>query len=300
LKQNGFDNVAAMMVEKGAVKSELDKARETIRAAKANVVFGVGGGVNMDLAKAAGTQEGIPIITVPTIFATDAATSHASVFRDISPGPPSDPILACIVDVTVIKNAPWRFQAAGFADLIGKATGIKDWEFACAHDKEFTRGHHNNLGLELAKLQLTLLMKNAAAIKRKEEEAFNIFLQALTIDGTIMDMGRPISTFGSEHWIAHGIQDFVKILHGEAVGVGTILAMHMYEGDWQGIKQALIDVGAPVTANQLGVSDETIITALTNAGKIATQRPNRYSILNEKPLTTDSARQLAEATGVIA
>jgi len=305
LKHSGFEKVEKVIVKKQAAKrpayagadwSDVREACGKIRSIGASVVFGIGGGINMDIAKAAASEEGIQCITVPTIFSTDAMTTPGGAIRGKTYK--SKPILACVIDLDIIKNAPWRFQASGFGDMMGKAAAMKDWELACLRGKARMYGH-SIFGLELEKLQLELLMKNAAAIRRREDKAFNIFLQAIMIDGLVVQLKMPVYAWGSDHIVAWGIQDFVKVLHGEAVGVSTIMMMYLHGGDWESIKKALEDVGAPVTAEQLGVKDETIIKALTEASKLAKQIPNYYGILHEKPLTEKTARMLAKNTGVI-
>lgn len=298
LKEHGFEKVESVFIEKGALRSEADRIREKIRSIGASVVFGIGGGVNMDMAKAAASEEGVHIITVPTIFATEAQTMAYVAFRD-APSPTIKPILACVVDTDVIKNAPWRFQASGFGDFMGKTTGIADWELACLRRKGFTKGFSGEFGYELAKLQLRLLHKYAAAIRRKDDKGFDLFLQAFMIDGEVNELCRPGWNWGSEHTVAHGIEDFVNVLHGEAVGVSTIMMTCWQGGDWKAVKKTLEDVGGKVTAEQLGVSDEKIVKALTDANKLVKKRPNFYSILNEKPLSEETARFLARMTGVI-
>ncbi|EDY36085.1 hypothetical protein ABOONEI_2072, partial [Aciduliprofundum boonei T469] len=86
-----------------------------------------------------------------------------------------------------------------------------------------------------------------------------------------------------------------KALHGEMVGVGTIMMMYLYGGDWKKIRDALRMIGAPTTARELGVEDEEIIMALTQAHKMR----KRYTILGMRGLTEEAARNLARITGVI-
>ena len=62
------------------------------------------------------------------------------------------------------------------------------------------------------------------------------------------------------------------------------------------IKNRLRYVGAPVTARELGVTDEEVIKALVLAARI---RPERYTILGENGLTEEAAERLARITGVI-
>jgi len=85
-------------------------------------------------------------------------------------------------------------------------------------------------------------------------------------------------------------------MHGEQCGVGTIMMGYLYKADWKGIKATLQKAGAPTTAEELGVEPESVVEALVRAGTI---RPERYTILEEKRLSYDSAEKLAKATGVI-
>jgi len=88
-----------------------------------------------------------------------------------------------------------------------------------------------------------------------------------------------------------------KIMHGEACGPGTIMMVCHQEGDWKAIKKALEEVGCPITAGQLGLTEQEIIKALVFASNAS--KAFSYSILTEKPLTEESAAKLAEKTGII-
>jgi glycerol-1-phosphate dehydrogenase [NAD(P)+] len=85
-------------------------------------------------------------------------------------------------------------------------------------------------------------------------------------------------------------------LHGEQCGVGTILCAYLHGANWQLIKDVLHTIGAPTTANELGISSQHIIEALTKAHSI---RPERYTILGESGLTKEAAERVASITGVI-
>ena len=56
-------------------------------------------------------------------------------------------------------------------------------------------------------------------------------------------------------------------LHGEQCGVGTIMMMYLHGGNWQEIREALKKIGAPVTAEELGIEDKYIIEALLHEQK---------------------------------
>jgi glycerol-1-phosphate dehydrogenase [NAD(P)+] len=85
-------------------------------------------------------------------------------------------------------------------------------------------------------------------------------------------------------------------LHGEQCGVGTIMMAKLHGLDWESIRGSLVTLGAPTTAEGLGIDGETLVEGLVKAGSI---RPERYTILNKVDLTRISARKLAESCGVI-
>ena len=316
LSKSGFEHIETTIVGKGAVRSEVEKAREKIRSLRPCVVFGIGGGVNIDIAKASAFLEKTPWITVPTIFAADAMAGIKATFRaerigvdgkphegdyDLTVGPP----LACIVDTNIIKQAPWRFQAAGFADCISKICAVEDWTLAYSRQKTAVFSEY---AIMLAKAQTQYLMENAARIKRKEESAFAAFLQAMINDGFLTQMGGDSRIlFGSEHIVAQGlmeeqIQAGVNGLHGEQVAIGTILMAYLQGQDWRSVKNALQEVGAPVTAEQIGLADQAVVRVLTRAREIneawLRDRPDFYTILMEKPMTRETAKEIALETGV--
>ena len=85
-------------------------------------------------------------------------------------------------------------------------------------------------------------------------------------------------------------------MHGEQCGVGAIMMVYLHGGNWEKIRDALKDIGAPTTSEELGVSKKKIIEALVSAHEI---RPERYTILGETGLTEDAAKKVAKITGVI-
>jgi glycerol-1-phosphate dehydrogenase [NAD(P)+] len=317
LLEAGFERVETIFVEKGAVRSEVDKAREKIRSLKPCVVFGIGGGVNMDIAKASAFLEKSRWITVPTIFSTDAMTGINATFRaeergvdgkehegdyDLTVGPP----LACVVETNVVRGAPWRYQAAGFADYVAKLCAIEDWGLAYARGKD---EDFSEYAITLARSQVEYLIANASRIRKMEEPAFNAFLLMMMNDGFLTQVGGSSRIlFGSEHMVAQGLMEEqvradIKGLHGEQVAIGTILMAFLQGLDWLSIRKALEEAGAPTRAEQIGLSDQAIIRTLVRARAIneawIRDRPDIYTILMEESLTEQSAREIALKTGVI-
>jgi len=72
--------------------------------------------------------------------------------------------------------------------------------------------------------------------------------------------------------------------------------MYLHGGDWKRMREALKTIGAPTTAQELGIEDKYIIEALMKAHKI---RPERYTILGDKDLPREAAINIAKTTKVI-
>jgi glycerol-1-phosphate dehydrogenase [NAD(P)+] len=315
LISNGFETVEKSLVEKGAVREEVEKARGLIRSSKASIVFGVGGGVNIDVAKASAFIEGATWVTVPTIFAADAMTGINATFRgeekgvdgkahqgdyDFRVGPP----LACVVDTEIVRSAPWRFQAAGFADYIAKACAIEDWRLAYSQGKT---DHYSEYGVALANSHISYLIENAARIRRMERGPFEAFLKALMNDGFLTQMsGDSRILFGSEHVIGQALMEGesrMKSLHGEQVAIGTIIMSRLQGLDWKRLRGALEEIGAPTTANAIGFDPEVFVRAVARGPEInrawMRDRPDFYTILTHEQFTEQDASKLAKETGVI-
>jgi glycerol-1-phosphate dehydrogenase [NAD(P)+] len=70
----------------------------------------------------------------------------------------------------------------------------------------------------------------------------------------------------------------------------------LHGSNWQQIKATLQRIGAPITAEDLGVKDTDVIKALQMAAGI---RPERYTILHKLKLNYDACETVARATGII-
>jgi glycerol-1-phosphate dehydrogenase [NAD(P)+] len=144
-----------------------------------------------------------------------------------------------------------------------------------------------------------LVAEHADTIQPEIEEGVRVLLEALISCGVAMSIAgssRPCS--GSEHLFSHAL-DVISpnsAMHGEQCGVGAIMMARLHGLKWKNVKETLERVGAPTTAEELGVEPDHIIKALTLA---CTIRPERYTILNERKLGYEAAEKLARVTGVI-
>jgi len=288
--------VNTFIVESATVK-DVAAVEEKIKTIKPQVVFGVGGGTKIDIAKLSSANQGIPFISVPTTASHDGIASPLSSIKGYEKpySIMAQAPIAIIADTEIIMQAPWRLAISGCGDVIAKFTAVRDWRLAHKDRNEYYGGYAASLALMSAKL----VMHDAEKIKSKSEEGLRILLEALISCGVAMSIAgssRPCS--GSEHLFSHAL-DIVKpnhSLHGERCGVGTILMSYLHGANWKQTQKTLEKLGAPTNAKELHVDDENLAKALEIA---ATLRPDRYTILNKLNLNHDSCEKIAKATQVI-
>jgi len=298
LMDGGFE-VSQICVSSAHV-DEVDRVELEARSYAPDVILGVGGGKAIDVAKVVAYRLRRHFVSIPTAPSHDGiASPFASVkgFERPTSVRTTMPILV-VADVEVISRAPRRLIVAGCGDLIGKFSAILDWRLAHRLRGEYYGEYAASLALLSAKHALRAA--RALSAKKIPEEAVRTLVEALISSGVAMGIAgstRPAS--GSEHMFAHALDIVANYpaLHGEEVGVGTIMMLYLHGSPmWRKVRKVLRRMGAPTTAKELGVRDVDIIEALVRAHTV---RPERYTILGEKGLSWEAAERLARVTGVI-
>lgn len=273
----------------------IEEASRVAEETSADVLFGVGGGVPIDAAKAVADTVGVPFVSVPTAASHDGiSSSRASVPEEgrrhsVEAYPP----LGVVADTGILADAPFRLTASGCADIISNYTAVLDWRLA----RRLQGVEYSSYAGALSEMTAEILVENAGAIRPGVEESAWMVVKALVSSGVAMSIAgssRPAS--GSEHKFSHSLDriDPDRALHGEQCGVGSIVMMYLHGGDWEWIRDALLEIGAPTTAEELGFSREEVVEALRNANDV---RPERYTVLSGTKM--EAAVEAAEVTGVI-
>jgi glycerol-1-phosphate dehydrogenase [NAD(P)+] len=280
-----------------ATRETADYAKSKIEASDADVVLGIGGGRNIDIAKISSYETGRFFISVPTVASHDGIASNLASIKG-SKRPYSVAVaspIAVVMDSKIIQESPYRFTASGCGDIICKAVEVRDWRLAHRENNDYYGGYAGSLSL----MSSQHVMEQAQIIRKRTQEGTRTLLEALVSCGVAMSIaGSSRPTSGSCHLFSHALDQIAEkpALHGEQCGVGSILMGKLHGLNWGAIKTSLKTIGAPTTAEELGISDKTIVKALRLASSI---RPERYTILNKVNLDEKKAIELAESTGVI-
>ncbi|HUV60998.1 MAG TPA: NAD(P)-dependent glycerol-1-phosphate dehydrogenase [Thermoplasmata archaeon] len=295
LEEHGYEVHTITVGE--ASRDNLVKVEEHTKEVGASFLIGVGGGSKIDLAKLASGNLRMPFLSVPTSASHDGIASPRASIKDggnslsLNASVP----LGVVADTALIVKAPYRLLASGCADVISNTTAVLDWELASRLRGEFFSSSAANL----AKYAAESIIENASAIKPNLEDSVWVAIRPIIISGISMAVAsssRPTS--GSEHMFSHVLDKAApgKALHGEQCGVGSIMMMYLHGGDWERLREALRQIGAPTSAEELGIPAEQVIDALVHAHEI---RKDRYTILGDRGLTPDAAERLAGITKVI-
>lgn len=293
LEDAGYD--VALVEAAGATREAIDKTVEEAQAAGAHFVYGVGGGSVIDVAKLTAKALGGPLVSVPTSAAHDGITSPRASVKGAAGSVSVAGVtpLAIVADTGILIKAPYRLLAAGAADAVSNLSAVRDWELA-----HRLRGEaYSSFAAVLAETSAKMIMDYAQQIRPGIEEAAWITMKSLIVSGVSMSVAgssRPAS--GAEHNFSHALDTVApgKALHGEQVGLGTILMLYLHNGPWERVRNVLRTIGAPTTAQQVGLDEDEVLEALTQAHAIR----DRYTILGRDGLTRDAAEHLVRVTGV--
>ncbi|WP_456318414.1 glycerol dehydrogenase [Priestia megaterium] len=230
-------------------------------------VIGLGGGKVIDTTKAVGGDLKIPTVIIPTIAATDAATSacaciyneDGSLDEEIYFEKNPDIIL---VDTEIIMNAPVRFLVAGMGDTLSTYIGARVC-YQGYKDNDFS-GKPTETSITIAKLSYDLLMKHGLLAKLACEQKVMTKDLNKIIEANILLSGLGFENNGgsSDHSFYYGFCDLTHrkehMYHGEYVSVSTLCTLVMEGASKKELDEVFsfcISVDLPVCLEDLKLGD---------------------------------------------
>jgi glycerol-1-phosphate dehydrogenase [NAD(P)+] len=281
-----------------ATVNEAEKLAKALLYFAPDVIIGQGGGRSVDLAKMTAYNLGKSFISVPTSASHDGISSPFVSMRgsDKPYSVKAKTPIGVLADVELMSKAPRRLMMSGCGDLVGKITAVKDWELA----RDEVNEYYGTYAANLAYLSAKIILDEGRNFVKDNLLGLRTVVEALISAGVascIAGSSRPCS--GSEHLFSHAVEYIAgknSGLHGERVGIGTILMAKLHGLDWERIAQTLASFGAPTRGKQINLTDDEVVQALVLAG---TLRPERFTILNKEKLDKDKAASLARAVKVI-
>ncbi|MGG1519621.1 sn-glycerol-1-phosphate dehydrogenase [Paenibacillus oryzisoli] len=292
-----------------------------IQRMQPDLLVAVGGGTIHDIVRYCAFTTRIPFLSVPTAPSVDGFNSLGApiITRGRKITVPAVGPEAMFADLDVLVQAPSPLIAAGFGDMLGKATSLFDWQFGALVAEE----PYLQASADTTRQALATCISQVGSIARKDAEGIHTLMSALTQSGLAMlRFGQSHPASGSEHHLSHYwemayIQQGRKqLLHGAKVGVACAQISRLYhrltaEGaeHWSGmpniasrwneiaqlihsipvevqLQDLLREVGGPATTEELGIDPQLLTSSLLEGHLV---RPARYTLLrayNERSILT--------------
>ena len=193
------------------------------------VMIACGAGTIHDITRYNAHERKIPFISYPTAASVDGfvSTIAAMTVDGRKKTLPSTPPIALFADPGVFVTAPIKYTVSGYCDIIGKFIALFDWKFCSLITNE-------PLDNEIIKLEEDAIKKLLES-DLKDENFTTVVMEGLVLSGMAIQMfgsSRPAS--GAEHhlshlWEMHCINNKTDALHGEKVGVATLMVLEKYK-----------------------------------------------------------------------
>ena len=245
-------------------QAEIDRLVAVLKDCGANVVVGLGGGKIFDTAKAVAAAVDLPVVIVPTIAATDAPCSALSViytddgqFKEYQFFKQNPNLV--LMDTEVITKSPVRLTVSGMGDALATYFEAR----ACTRSDAGTcaGGKVTGAAMALARLCYDTLMSDGVKAKLALEagactESVEKVIEANTL---LSGLGFESAGLAGAHAIHNGMtamEETHAYYHGEKVSFGTLTQLVLENADeLYEVLDFCVEVGLPVTFEQLGVKD---------------------------------------------
>ena len=203
-------------------------------AESCDYLIAIGSGTIHDITRYCAYEKGIPFVSCPTAASVDGFCSSVAAmtwdgfkktFEAVAPK-------IVIADLGIISKAPMFLTNSGFGDMIGKFIALADWKIAHILTNEYFCETIYDMTMNATKA----VTESAKAIKDGDITAYEKLIYGLLMSGLAMQMlGNSRCASGAEHHISHliemqpeGLDVKSAALHGEKVGVGTLIACREY------------------------------------------------------------------------
>ena len=252
-----------------ATREESQRVSEIARDRGADVCVGIGGGKAIDIAKGVTFDVGTKLMTIPTIAATDAPTSAASVWYDAESNFlafncwPFNPDIV-LVDSQVIASGPARAFAAGMGDAL--STWVEAEASYKTRAATLAGGVATRAALAIARLGYDTLLDYGIEALRAVEQGVVTPAVEKVVETNVLHSGLGFESGGlaTAHMVANPLSNFPEckgLMHGEKVAFGVLTQLCLDEDTDPEEMIEIVDfeiaIGLPVTFADLNLAGIT-------------------------------------------
>lgn len=290
-----------LVVQAEPVKADLTylKSLAANLPPQVEVIYGVGGGLACDTAKYTGKTRGLPVVLIPTALSVDGFFTSIVAVRDqgsvryVETGPAD----WLIIDWEIVRNAPLNLRGTGIVELLSIVTGLKDWQYAAARNKNTPETRFLPWAASLAAGIAQQAFKIARGVGQGSVEALRNLLDLICMEVQLTNqLGHNRPQEGSEQYFAYAVESRTAVERGvpfaDLVGPGLLIAAALHQQDINPIRETMLSAG--VRLDQLRPVD--IAETLKIMPQYVVQHNLPYSILNDFDPTPERIEELLRIT----
>lgn len=244
-----------------------DEITKLVSEKQCDIIFGIGGGKVIDMAKAVAIYSNTRVIIAPTIASNDSPTSACTVWYNdnhVNTGfdmwPVSPDVI--LVDSDVLVKAPIRMLKAGIADAL--ATNIEAKASEKKRSINCAGGEPTLSVMALAQLCFDILMNYSKEALQAVEAGVSTpsFEKVLEANVLLSGIGWESGGLCTAHTLGNGLPDFPEThdyMHGEKVSFGIvtelILDRDITPEERERIVKFMVELGLPVCFEDLNMQN---------------------------------------------
>lgn len=285
------------------IDAKLDKAyleAQLERLQGAGSIVGVGGGQAVDAAKYFAWRTGLPLFLVPTALSVNAPWGQRSAVRENGVVTYRGWAMpeAIFVDYDVVRSAPPLLSRSGAADVLCYHTALWDWRYADRVGRVEPRWPVDETLIEASEEAYRRVVDNADEIREMTDEGIRQLTASLEYGGrAFADAGwNPRHIEGSDHFIFYALERVTgrSFLHGQAVGLGIIIASAIQGNEPDRIRRVIDALGVPYQPGDMGVSWDDVFAAFDALPSVIRDAGLWHTILSDTTFTPELKRSLRE------
>lgn len=259
-----FTIVDTVVYGKECYRKRVEELKSQFENEKVDFVMGVGGGKALDTSKCLADSLGVPVVTVPTIASTCAASSALAVVYNENHVYEGfwhfdRPAYHCFIDTSIIAEAPDMYFRAGIGDTLAKYYEV---EFSMRGQKTT---YNDEMGLSISRMCNEPLMKNAkkalsdCSAHRVTDEFEAVTLIILISTGMVSMLIDEVYNGALAHALFYGLTVLdgfeEKFLHGDVIGYTTTVQLMLDERleEAEKVRSLIRDMGVETTLRERGI-----------------------------------------------
>lgn len=262
-----------------------------------SVMYAVGGGRVIDIARLLAYQWDMDITVIPTIISTDSPFVNTTGVRSDGcvhyvQSKKADRVL---LDWTLLNRSPRALQAGGCCDVLSIYTALYDWKLTQERSSYFPYEQYSPQVAQQAQGILDYLISHSDEIRQMTRGGLDAIVRSLAMEVELCNLhGNSRCEEGGEHFFAYAIEPHLPhTTHGELVGLGILITAFMQGQQWQNMREFMDTIEMNYIPK--GISGRLVAEMLKGMKGYVENNNLRYNIWNEFAFDESAAQEFLEA-----